>query len=89
MHPALAAVAGKVAAGGGDAGMAQGGLDEMYRRAAVEGMRGVRVTEPVGRDVLQVVRQAAARAGIELPVVAARGPVGMSYKCWTSPSRFR
>ncbi len=40
----------QVAAGGRDAGMAESGLHQMNGRAAVEGMGGVRVPEPVRRD---------------------------------------
>jgi hypothetical protein len=39
------------AAGGGDAGMAEDGLDEMNGRPAVESMRSVRVPEPVRREM--------------------------------------
>ena len=41
-----------VAAGGGQALVAKRLLHEVGRRAAVEGVRGVRVAEPVRRDVL-------------------------------------
>jgi hypothetical protein len=40
----------KVASGGGDAGMSESGLHQVNGGAAVEGMGGVRVPEPVGRD---------------------------------------
>ena len=40
----------QVAPGGGDAGMSQRGLHQVNGRPAVEGMGGMRVPEPVGRD---------------------------------------
>ena len=40
----------EVAAGGGDGGVAEGGLHQMNRRAAVQSVAGVSVAEPVGRD---------------------------------------
>ena len=40
----------EIAPGGGDGGVAEGGLDEVDRRTAIERMRGVGVPEPVRRD---------------------------------------
>ena len=41
----------EVTPSGGDGGVAERGLDEMDRRAAVQSVAGVSVPEPVGRDV--------------------------------------
>jgi hypothetical protein len=40
----------EVAAGGGYSGVAEGSLDEVEGRAAVEGVGGMGVAEPVGGD---------------------------------------
>ena len=42
----------EVAAGGGDRGVAEGGLHQVDGGVAVEGVAGVGVAHPVGRDVL-------------------------------------
>jgi hypothetical protein len=39
----------KVLAGGGDRGMAQGGLHRVDRRPPVQGMGGVGMAQPMGR----------------------------------------
>jgi hypothetical protein len=40
----------EVSAGGGDAGMAEGGLDQVDGAAAIKGVRSVSVAEPVRRN---------------------------------------
>ena len=66
-----------VAAGGGEALVAEGLLHEVGRGAAVKGMRGVRVPEPVRRDVFFDAGVARSLSDDPPQLAAAKRPIGL------------
>ena len=66
-----------VAAGGGEALVAEGLLNEVGRSAAIEGVRGVGVPEPVRRDVFFDAGITRSLAHDPPELAAAKRPVGL------------